>query len=140
MNQTIEVTVIRATDGNIDVSETLSTFHKQLSEYASLEAADLQVIEQAVTRVWEENPKLKNLNLDAIASFAMKHIPGVEVSAFTQVQERIKSYVRSATDTYALTKGKGGGVMRRDRLSAEELAKVDVQVAKAAEKAAQKAA
>lgn len=140
MGNKIEVSFVRGSDGSIDVENTLSAWRNDLEVYASNESADLQTIAQAVSRVWDDNPTLKSMNLDAIASFTMRHIPNVAPSAYNDVSERIKEYVRSATDLFALTKGKGGGVQLLSRLTTEEKAKVEEQRTKAAAKAAEKAA
>lgn len=140
MSNKIEVSFVRNQDGKIDVNATLAAWSNDLAVFASKEEADLDVIAQAVARVWEENPTLKSMNTDAIASYAMHHIPNVSPTAFNDVSDRIKDYVRSATNLFGMMKGKGGGVQLLSRLSTEELAKVDTQRAKAAEKAAAKAA
>lgn len=132
----IEVSFVRGSDGSIDQDATLTSWGDALAKYASQESADLDTIANAVSRVWNENPALKSMNLDAIASFSMRHLPQVAPTAHNEVSERIKEYVRSATDLFALTKGKGGGVQLLERLSTEERAKVDAQRAKAAAKAA----
>lgn len=140
MGNKIEVSFVRGSDGAIDVDASLDAWRNDLTVYASKESADLQTIASAVERVWQENAGLKSMNLDAIASFSMRHLPSVAPTAYNDVSERIKEYVRSATDLFALTKGKGGGVQLLSRLSTEERAKVEAQRTKAAEKAAAKAA
>lgn len=140
MANKIEVQFVRGSDGSIDVDASLNAWRTDLEVYASKESADLATIADAVTRVWNDNPGLKSMNLDAIASFSMRHLPAVAPSAYNDVSERIKEYVRSATDLFALTKGKGGGVQLLSRLTTEERAKVEEQRAKAAAKAAEKAA
>lgn len=139
MANEISVNFVRNADGAIDVNGTLADWSKSLAEYASKESADLETIAQAVDRVWQDYQG-KSMNLDAIASFTMRHLPAVDPSAHAVVNERIKDYVRSATSKFALTKGKGGGVQLLSRLTTEELSKVEAQRAKAAEKAASKAA
>lgn len=139
MGTEINVTFVRDSNGAIDVNGTLADWSKALAEYASKESADLETIAQAVERVWADFQG-KSMNLDAIASFTMRHLPAVDPSAHAVVNERIKDYVRSATSKFALTKGKGGGVIKLDRCTPEELTKVNAQREKAAQKAAAKAA
>lgn len=140
MGNKMEVEFVRGTDGKIDVQDTLASWGNQLSVYAAKEEADLDVIAEAVMRVWDENKGLKNMNLDAIASLTIRHIPNVGAQAFGEVAERVKDYVRSATDIFCLTKGKNGGVQLLARLTDEERTKVLAQRDKANEKAAEKAA
>lgn len=140
MANKIEVSFERGTDGKIDVNATLAAWSNDLAVYAAKEEADMDVIADAVNRVWDENPGLKNLSMDTLTSYTIRHIPGVAPQAFGEVADRIKDYVRSATDLFALTKGKGGGVQFLSRLSAEERSKVEAQRTKAAEKATAKAA
>lgn len=135
----LEVEFVRNSVGKIDVNATLAAWSNDLAVFASKEEADLDVIAQAVMRVWDENQGLKNMNLEAIASFAIRHIPTVAPQAFGEVSERIKDYVRSATDLFCLTKGKNGGVQLLERLTDAERTKVIAQRDKAAEKASEKA-
>lgn len=140
MANKFEVSFVRGSNGAIDIDASLEAWRTDLTVYASKESADLETIASAVDRVWQENSGLKSMNLDAIASFSMRHLPAVAPTAYNDVSDRIKDYVRSATDLFALTKGKGGGVQLLSRLTTDERAKVDAQRTKAAEKAASKAA
>lgn len=141
MSNKIEVQFIRdETTGRIDVNATLGAWSNDLAVYASKEEADLDVIADAVNRVWEENPGLKFMTLDAVSTFALSHIPGVSPGALEDVKERIQDYVRGATERFHIGKGKGGGVQFLERLSPDELVKVNAQRTKAAAKAALKAA
>lgn len=135
MANKIEVEFVRGASGAIDETATLASWRDALIEYSAKESADLDTIRNAVAAVWSDNPTLKSMNLDAISSFTMNKL-NVPVQAFAEVKERIQDYVRSATDVFALTKGKGGGVQLLSRLDTAERAKVDAQRTKAAEKAA----
>lgn len=139
MNE-ITVSFVRDADGEIDADATLAAVRAQVASYVAQYRADQDTIKQAVDRAWSDYPNTPSMNLDAVATFAMRHLGPMDPSTLVVVKKRITDYVRSATNLFALTKGSGGGVLKLDRLTPEQLTKVQAQRDKAALKVASKTA
>lgn len=140
MGNKLEVEFIRDANGRIDSAATLAQWHNDLAVYMSKEDADSDVISQAVDRFLVKNPSMKSSTLDTMASLTMNEIPNIPHESFEEVKERIKDFIRNSTEQFALIRGKNGGVFIKSRLNAEELARVETQVAKMREKAEAKKA
>jgi hypothetical protein len=138
MNEKVTVKLVRGTDGSVNESETLKALSEQLSAMALAEQGDLEQIAEAVTASWDNAPTRTEISMGALASEVF-HTLGFDHTQFPVVQERISNYVRSATDTYVVVRGAGGGVKKLDRLSAEEQEKALSQRAKLVANAAAKA-
>lgn len=128
----VSVTLVRDGNGNVDVPGTLAGFQTDLQTYTLREQADLEQIRDAVESFWNEQPlTTKSVSMDALASavFAKLNMP---VTTYAEATSRIKNYIRTATDTFAVVRGKDGGCSLRSRLTADELAKADAQASKLA--------
>ncbi len=135
----VTATLVRGTNGQINIQETLASFQGQLNDYLLRENADLEQIEGYCEEFWQENAGLKSVSIDALASkvFGKMSMP---LEAFKDATDRIKNYIRTAGETYGVMRGKDGGVVRLDRLTDEEVAKVRAQEDKLASTKATKAA
>lgn len=127
------VNVVR-TNGEIDTNKTLTEVHAKLSALATSERANNDEISVKVAEVFSDHPGMKSFQLGVLAAYTMQKL-SVPAAEFEAIQERVKEYIRNATDLFHIAKGKGGGVMNLARLDEKELAKVTEQRAKA-EKAA----
>lgn len=127
----VSVELVRDGNGRVNISDTLAKFQNDLNQYLLREQADLDQIAVHVRAFWDENPVLRTVSTDALASqvFARLNMP---LESYADTTARIKAYVKSATDTFAVMRGKDGGVMLRERLTADELVKADAQAAKLA--------
>lgn len=137
MKPEITIKVVR-TNGQININETLGLAQAALVALNAEEENDQTVIGEAVKRVFEET-KSKSMNFDALISFTFSKLSGVEAGQFGMVGDRVRNYVRGATDLFHVGKGKGGGVQYLPHLSAEELSAVEEQRQRAAEKSAKAA-
>lgn len=132
---TLQATLVRGTDGRISVQDSIAQFHNDLNVYLAKEQADMDNVGSAIAGFWDEHPELKSISLDAISSQVFAKL-GKPASAFKDVTERIKSYIRTNTDTFFVNKGKDGGVRLLARMTEEERAKAAQTRAKAAKKSA----
>ncbi len=135
----VTATLVRSSNGQINIQETLNAFQAQLNTYLLKENADLEQIEGYVEEFWTENEGLKSVSIDALASQVFNKM-SMPFEAFKDATDRIKNYIRSAGDTYGVMRGKDGGVVRLDRLTSEEVAKVRAQAEKLATTKSAKAA
>ncbi len=129
----LDATLVRGTDGRISIPETIAQFHNDLNLFLSKEQSDTNQIADAVTGFWEENPALKSVSLDAIASQVFTKL-SAPPGAFKDLTDRVKNYIRTNTETFYVGKGKDGGVRLLDRMTAEEVAKAVTARAKATAK------
>lgn len=134
MKSELSIKVVR-TNGQININDTLAATQAALVALNAEEQNDQTVIGEAVKRVFEET-KAKSMNFDALISFTFSKLSGVEAGQFGMVGERVRNYVRGASDLFHVGKGKGGGVQYLPHLSAEELQGVTEQRERAASKAA----
>lgn len=102
--------VVRANTGAVDIDQTVAKFQTDLEKFAALQEADEAAIASAVSAVFDAHPDA-SLNLPAVASLAFNRM-GCAASTYTEMVERIQTYVRSAKTLYVIKKGKGGGVSR----------------------------
>ena len=129
MSNSLKITIVR--NGNsIDTDATLAGVANDLAKLAASEQSSNETIAEAVATVWAAN-NVKAMKLDTLANEAVAFIPGVTTETRESVVLSVKEYVRGATDTMLIARGKHGGVQFLARLSAEELASVKAQVAKA---------
>jgi hypothetical protein len=127
--------IVRGPDGRVDVNQSLASFHNDLNKFVAAEQSDLDQIGIAVAEFWAENPAARNLSLDAVASSVFGKL-AMPAETFKACTDRIKGFIRSATDTYYVGKGKDGGVRCLDRMSDEERTKALASREKAAAKKA----
>lgn len=119
-------------NGAVDTKATLQDWSNQLATFKASHEQTREAIAEAVTKVWDAYPAAKNMNLDAVASYALQYVAGHDPSAHAELSSQIKDYVRSS-ELYFIGKGKGlSGVVNLSRLSSEELEKINGQKAKRA--------
>lgn len=131
---TFTVNVVRL-GGEIDINATLTEVNAKLSQLATSERANFDEIAERVADVFAEHPGMKSFQLGVLAAYTMNKL-SVPPSEFEEIQERVKDYVRNATDLFHIAKGKGGGVLYLARLDEKEMAKVLEQRAKETAKVA----
>lgn len=126
------------TNGMIDQDASLRSFVTALQRLSSQEAADNEAIPVALLKVWENNPGLKSVTFDALATFAVQNIAGVTLAGFDDAKERVKEYIRTHESEYYV--GKRDGVRLMARCSADELKAIaEARVKAAAKKASETA-
>lgn len=135
-NDSVEVKVVRSSDGSINIDSSVNEYVDALNRLIEKETAEGDVFAEALGRVWSENTQEKSMQLDTLTSKTMSFIPGVTTEQYNAVSARLKSFIRNSQETYHLARGAKGGVQLLARLTPEELAKVEVQRAKAAAKKA----
>lgn len=129
----IDATLVRDGSGRIALQDTIALFHNELNVFLSNEQADTDRIANGVTEFWDGHPGLKSASLDSIASAVFGQL-NAPPESFKELTARIKSYIRSNTNTFYVGRGKSGGVNLLSRMTTEERAKADAIRARAAAK------
>jgi len=130
---TLTFNLVRSVGGEIDVQASLAEANRVIAEKVMEEQEEFGMIAQAVERVWDQRPTAKVMSIDALTSFALSEI-NAEPDQYSDLVERIKTYIRMNTSLFHIAKGKGGGVVLISRLNQSELSKVQEQRARAASK------
>ncbi len=124
-----EVTIARV-GGEIDINATLAAARTTLEGIETSERVNNDLIAEKVAEVWGDYPAMSSFQLGVLAAYTMQKL-SVPATEFEAMQERVKEYVRNATDLFHIAKGKGGGVQNLSRLDVKGLEKVAEQRAKA---------
>lgn len=127
---TLTITLVEDTDG-VDQSATTAAFRTALASYVAEREIQDGNIGEAVHAVFDQYPTA-NINMPALAGFVLQRL-NAQPENFNALEERVMEYVRKNADlptlkdkagnvtqvgeaprtrTFAIGKGKGGGVKR----------------------------
>lgn len=103
--------VVRGSNGSIDSSATVAKFQAELAAFETGTAEEQTNIANAVSVVFDENPKGKRITMPTLCSLSVAKL-NAEVTNFQALHDKVRAFVKANTVTYGIAKGKGGGVAR----------------------------
>lgn len=115
----INVKLVFATDGSIDVGATREAFDRELASMACEMQYEEETICKAVESVFGANPTAQH-NLSAVIYGALRNM-GADPCEVAVLEKRVKQWLSSRTDAdgkdtgkpYVSSRGRNGGIRRR---------------------------
>jgi hypothetical protein len=109
MNISMVSYAVRSSDGSVDVDGTVAKFTTDLCKYVVAQAADEDRVISECKAVFAEFPLLPAIQSSVLANIVCSRItanPG-EVPV---VMDRISTVIHNRPDTFAIARGRNGGV------------------------------
>jgi|SRR5579859_1874929 len=97
--------------GMINLEATLQKVAEACQTFNASNSNDLERIGQVVNALFDEH-KGAHIQMKALKTFTMGRLEGVTVANYSNLEERIESFVRGSADRFAIEKGPGKGVCR----------------------------
>lgn len=116
MSKTLTITLAVLASGGVDRAATLTACENAIDQYVAERETELSNIADAVHGVFDQY-KGASINMPALAGFALQRL-NAQPANFKTLETRVMEYVRSESGdrpsgaTFAIGKGKGGGVKR----------------------------
>ena len=115
---------VRDSDGELDLSATVTKFEGALLAYQAERETELATIGAAVHAVFDAH-KGTNINMPAVTSLALQKL-NVQPETYKALSERVQSFVRDNAGEresgaiFGIAKGKGGGCCRWEDVPVKE--------------------